>query len=80
MNEYFSRRRKEGVIEGDRVRDREGKREREEKREGKMGEKRGKEKKGGGRERDGPAGYSSLWQNPAVVITLLFMVTQTTFF
>lgn len=51
---------------------------REEKREG----ERRKGKKGRRRERDEPAlaGYSFLWQNPAVVITLLFMVTQTTLF
>lgn len=46
---------------------------REEKREG----ERRKGKKGGRRERNEPAlaGYSFLWQNPAVVITLLFLVT-----
>lgn len=41
MNEYFSRRRKEGVIEGDRVKDREGEREREEKREREEGRGKG---------------------------------------
>lgn len=73
MNEYFSRRKEEASERG-RVRDQKGEGERE--------RKRGRGKKGGGRERDEPAlaGYAFLWQNPAVIITLLFMVTQTTLF
>lgn len=78
MNEYFSRRKKEEASERQGQGQEGRRRKREEKREG----ERGGRKKGGGRERDEPAlaGYSFLWQSPAVVITLLFMVTQTTLF